>query len=105
MAGRTSDISATTAGFGLSAAVVCVFNTVLAWVKDATPALEQAMRNVLGHHWTTHGVVDVLAFLVLGFVLSRTEMARQMDGTRLARIIAGAVVLAGLGLVGWFLLV
>jgi hypothetical protein len=101
----STDISATTAGFGMSAAFVAVFNTVFAWVKDATPALEHAMKNALGHHWTTHGVVDVIVFLVLGYLLARTQLARRMDGNKLAKIIIGAVVLGGLGLAGWFFLV
>ena len=104
-AAKSHDISATTAGYGLSAAFTAIFNTVLAWVKDANPGLNTAMKHMLGHHWTTHGVIDVVLFLVLGYVLSQTAMARHMDGNKLAKIIIGASVLGGGGLAVWFFLV
>jgi hypothetical protein len=44
-----------TSGFVLSAAITVVFNTALAWAKDVYPPLNDFMRRIGGHHWTTHG--------------------------------------------------
>ncbi len=90
-----------TAGFGVAAAVAILFNTLLAWVKDSYPALNAAMKAAMGHHWITHGVAVMAVFLILGLLLSQKNM--RMSGKRLAWKLVAATVLAGLGLIGWFL--
>ena len=45
--------------FGAAAAVVIVFNTALAWIKDAWAPLNDAMAALTGHHWITHGLLDL----------------------------------------------
>ena len=92
-----------TAAYGLSAAITIVFNTVLAWIKDAFDPLNNFMAALTGHHWTTHGIVDIVVFVVLGVILQKRGFS--MDGTRLGVLLAGAVVLAGGGLALWFVLV
>ena len=93
----------TTAAYGLAAAVAVLFNTLLAWVKDAYDPLNTAMAKILGHHWITHGVAVVLVFLIVGFALSRSSA--DWSGYGAIYTLCAAVILAGLGLVGWFLLV
>jgi hypothetical protein len=102
---RTDDgtLDSTATAFGISAAVAIVFNTLLAWVKDAYEPLNTLMAQVGGHHWTTHGLADVIVFLALGAVLTRRGIT--MDGNRIACLVAAAVVLSGAGLGLWFLLV
>src|ERR1700722_8840398 len=70
------------AAFGMSAAVTIVFNTVLAWVKDAYDPLNSFMASLTGHHWRTHGLADVIVFVALGYVLMRRGF--RMDGMKLA---------------------
>jgi hypothetical protein len=91
------------AAFGLSAAITIVFDTVLAWVKDAYEPLNSFMASLTGHHWTTHGLVDVAVFLTVG-VLFMTSGAR-MDALKLAGLVSGAVIVGGVGLALWFLIV
>jgi hypothetical protein len=98
--GTTLDAAAT--AFGISAAVAILFNTLLAWVKDAYDPLNTFMAHIGGHHWTTHGLTDLVVFFGLGLLLMRRPAG--MDGTRLAALLAGSVVLAGGGLGLWFLL-
>lgn len=92
------------AAFGLSAAISVLFNTILAWVKDAYDPLNTFMAHLSGHHWTTHGIVDVVLFLVLGIFFMNTGTADRISPDRLVVTVAGAVVLAGLGLAAWFVL-
>jgi hypothetical protein len=94
----------TATAYGIAAAVAIVFNTLLAWVKDAYDPLNTAMAKTLGHHWTTHGVVVVLVFLVVGFVLSRSSGDLIKSPYGAVYTLCAAVVLAGSGLAGWFLL-
>jgi len=91
------------AGYGVSAAATIVFNTLLAWIKDAYDPLNSFMASLSGHHWTTHSLVDVAVFLVLGAIL--TKRGIRIDGARLAMLLAGAVIVGGGGLALWFVLV
>jgi hypothetical protein len=91
------------AAFGLSAAIAIVFNTLLAWIKDAYDPLNSFMASLTGHHWITHGLADIAVFVILGAIFMQRGFS--MDGSRLAMLIAGAVVLAGGGLGLWFVLV
>jgi hypothetical protein len=99
---RATGLSHTASAYGTGAAVAVLFNTLLAWIKDSSDALNTAMAHTLGHHWTTHGVAVVLVFLVVGFLLS----LRQGDvftGYWTIYALVVSVVAAGLGLLGWFL--
>ena len=100
----TSALDRVSAAFALSAAVTVVFNTLLAWVKDAYDPLNKFMAHLSGHHWTTHGLADVLLFVVLGFVFLNLGTAQRMSPNRLVGTLVGAVIAAGLGLAAWFVL-
>jgi hypothetical protein len=90
------------AAFGLSAAITIVFNTALAWAKDAYDPLNSFMASLTGHHWRTHGLVDLIVFLVLGYVFMRRGV--RMEGTKLTLILSMAIVVGGGGLALWFVL-
>lgn len=102
--GRESALERTAAAFGLSAAVTVLFNTVLAWVKDAYPPLNSAMAAVTGHHWRTHGIVVVAVFLLLGYAFQAWGTATKLT-ERLVVGLAASAVIAGAGLAAWFFLV
>jgi len=102
---QTHDIANSTAAFGMAAAITIVFNTVFAWVKDSYEPLNAAMKAAMGHHWITHGVVDVALFIALGLILSNSAKAKSMTGTALVKLLVIAVVIASGGLAGWFFLV
>jgi hypothetical protein len=86
--------------FGIAAAVTIVFNTVLAWIKDAYDPLNSFMASLTGHHWTTHGLADIAVFLILGWILMARHV--RLSGTTLAAALAAAIVLGGGGLAVWF---
>jgi hypothetical protein len=106
-AGRTTTQVGTldhaAAAFGLSAAITIVFNTILAWIKDAYDPLNNFMASLTGHHWITHGLANVALFVILGLILRQRGFS--MDGAKLAVLLGCAVVIAGGGLVLWFVLV
>jgi hypothetical protein len=102
--GNAAGLDAVSAAFALSAAVTIVFNTLLTWAKEAYPALNSFMASLTGHHWITHGMADVLLFFALGLVFMNLGTAARMAPQRLMPVLAAAVVAAGLGLAGWFVL-
>jgi hypothetical protein len=92
------------AAFALAAAIACVFNTVLAWAKDASTTLNDFMGSLTGHHWITHALADCIVFFGLGLVFMKTSAASRIDPNGLRYILIWAVILASLGLFVWFLL-
>src|SRR5579862_5594878 len=99
-----SKLGAANAAFALSAAIVVLFNTVVACAKDAYSPLKLFMASLSDHDWTTQGLVDVILFVGLGMVLLKTGMAEKIGSRRLVSILAGAVVVAGLSLFAWYAL-
>lgn len=67
---------------------------VLAWMAAAT-----------GHHWVTHGVLDIILFLVLGWAISRFNKGKGIEITpkRLIFSIVGSVVVSGLIIFGFYI--
>lgn len=86
----------------MSAVIVILANTLLVWAKESYPALKAAMKAAAGHHWTAHSILVAVAFIVLGWILSRA-MSR-MSGVLLSFLILIAVFAGGVGIVGWFAL-
>jgi hypothetical protein len=99
---KSSKLTAATAGFVLAAAITVLFNTALAWAKDASAPLTDFMTSLTGHHWTTHGAADLLVFAGLGILFTKSGIAEKMDSNRLIGALIGAVVIAALGLALWF---
>lgn len=95
-------VSQSTAGYGIAGAIAIILNTLLTVVKESYPPLLAAMKS-LAHHWVVHGVVIVLTFFVLGYILSKLPFARRMNGVTLAWWLSVATILGGVGLVGFFL--
>jgi multisubunit Na+/H+ antiporter MnhB subunit len=91
------------AGFGIATVVTIVFNTLLAWVKDAYDPLNTFMAHLTGNHWITHGLVDVILFVVLGGVL--TVSGVRVGGRQLIIALTAVTLLSGAGLSLWFLVV
>ncbi len=82
--------------------VAILGNTVLTWVKEENMAVNLAMKQLLYHHWITHGVAVILTFLVLGFILSR--IVRPSACRTLTPLLVVASAIGALGLVALFLI-
>jgi hypothetical protein len=85
----------TTIGFGLSAAVVNIFNILLVIFKELTPSLMKAMAVTTGNHWITHGVIVVGLFIILGFVFSGIIKPVSWCADKLSRTILWSVIIGG----------
>jgi 4-amino-4-deoxy-L-arabinose transferase-like glycosyltransferase len=103
MTAQNPPLGRTNAAFAIAAAVATIFNTVLAWAKDLSPALNQAMARMTGHHWITHCLADCIVFLGVGLALRNTAAAERMDANRLVSVVIWSVILGALGLFAWFI--
>ena len=62
-----------------------------------------AMKAALGHHWTTHGVIVIILFGVLGFVFSAMRLETRFDSHRILKYIIWGVIIGGVITAGFFL--
>ena len=98
-----SELDRVSAACALSLAATVLFSTLLVWAKEAYAPLHALMTSLTGHHWTTHGLVDVVLFALLAALFHRLGLAERMRPQRLVAALVGSVIVAGLGIVGFFL--
>jgi hypothetical protein len=97
----TERVDTRVAAFGLSYAVTSVFSALLVVLKESNEAVLSGLAGLTGHHWVTHGLLDLIVFLALGLVLVRRGLA--MTDRALVTVIVGSTVLSGLIIAGYFL--
>ena len=90
------------AGFAMAASITVLFSTALAWAKDAYKPLNSFMNALAWHNWITHGLADVILFIGLGLIFSRTNWVERIAPNRLITFLVAAVVMAGAGLFVWY---
>jgi len=102
MAPESEKLIAATSGFVLAAAITALFNTALAWARDAYAPLNGIMKSLTGNSWTAHCLADLVLFGGLGLIFTKTRAAEKIDASRLTGALIGAVAIAALGLALWF---
>lgn len=95
-------ISAKVAGYGVSYAITSILSALLVVLKETNEGVHGLLVAITGHHWVTHGLLNMILFIVLGVVLSRRDMG--MSGNTLITTVVGATVLSGLIIAGFFIL-
>lgn len=81
----------TIAAFGYSLAVVSVLSAMLVILKEKNEAVMALMKAATGHHWITHGLVVLIAFVVLGLVFAKAAQDHS-DASGLNRVAAAILV-------------
>ena len=101
-----NEIGKYTRSFGLSFAITSILSALLVILKETNEDTVLAwMKAATGHHWITHGVLDIILFLVLGWVFSRLNNGQGIRITPNALIICivGSVVISGLIISGFYI--
>jgi len=49
-------------GVGISYAITCIFSALLVVLKERNDAIHDEMVVITGHHWVTHGVLNLIIF-------------------------------------------
>lgn len=64
------------------------------------------MAAVTGHHWVTHGLFDLILFVILGWALSKAGGGQgvKISANGLVSCIIGAVIISGVLISGFYLL-
>lgn len=99
-----NNLNRTTSAYAIAAILAISANTLLMIAKEEYAPLKASMKAALGHHWTTHAVVIVLAFLILGLALSKWRSLPRLGGALLTLLLVAATVAGSSGIVGFFLL-
>lgn len=96
-----------TSGFGLSLIIMLLFNALLDVVKESIAPVMKGMAGLTGHHWTTHGILVILLFLVLGFIFSGLQPKGKpwLDAKGIMKGVITATVIGYLIIVGFYLIV
>jgi hypothetical protein len=92
-----------TAGFGLSLVVTSLLNAVILIVKEKNDSVMSAMKAALGHHWTTHGAIVIIVFLLLGFIFSGMKIETKLDSGKMLKYIIWAVIISCVIISGFFI--
>ena len=101
-----SRLSNNSTAFGISLAVAGLVNALLVSVKEKSPKVLAFMKGLTGHHWITHCLVIILLFVILGWILTRTNGGEgiRVSAVSLTATVVGGVVLGALMIVGFYLI-
>lgn len=100
---NSESVDARTAGFGVSYAVTSILSAIIVVLKESSEGFHDKLAAITGHHWVSQGLLDIVVFLVLGFILTRMGGGLRMSGNALVTTIVAATVLSGLIITGYFL--
>jgi hypothetical protein len=101
------EIGKYTRSFGVSFGIASVFSALLVILKETNEDTVLAwMKAASGHHWITHGILNLILFVVLGWALSRLHNGRgvNISTNGLIYVIAGSIFVSGILIVGFYLL-
>jgi lipoprotein signal peptidase len=104
---ENSEIGKYTKSFGLSFAITSVVSALLVILKESNEeGVLALMKAVTGHHWVTHGLINLILFVALGWALSMANKGQgvEMSATGLVSYIVGAVIISGVLIAGFYLL-
>mgnify|MGYP001159220547 CR=1 FL=1 len=89
--------------FAISAGVTSVVSALLVVIKETNEHTVLAwMKAATGHHWVTHGIIDLILFVLIGFLAARyVGNLEDRPGLAVATLIGG-VATGGLIIVGFF---
>jgi hypothetical protein len=85
-------IDAKTSGYVMAYAYTAIFNAILVLFKESFPVVHDVMAS-LGHHWVTHGVLDLLVFFGLGILF--TGKGKQMTGSTAVNYLIWSTIIGG----------
>ena len=100
-------LSKQSVSFGLSLAVTAVINSLIVVVKEKSDAVMAGMKQVTGHHWTTHTLLVLVLFVFIAWMFGRTNQGQgpSMTAAKLIQTLVSGIVLAGLIIVGFYLFI
>ncbi|MBF0474916.1 MAG: hypothetical protein HQK59_03625 [Deltaproteobacteria bacterium] len=102
---KHNELEKYTISFGLSLAITSLFSALLVILKELCEhSVLVWMGKATGHHWMTHGIIDVVVFVALGWLLGTLNGGRgvSISAEKFIKTVVGAVVISGLIIVGFY---
>ena len=87
-----------TSSYAIAYAYAAIFNGLLVLLKETVEGVHSLMVS-LGHHWVTHGVLDLLVFFGLGLYF--TSRNTQITGSKAINYILWSTIIGG-GIIALF---
>ncbi|MFK5997925.1 MAG: hypothetical protein QM492_07430 [Rhodobacterales bacterium] len=94
-------LDAKTSGYVKAYAYTAIFNAILVLFKESFPIVHDVMAS-LGHHWITHGVLDLLVFFGLGMLFAARN--ETMEGSKAVTYLIWSTIVGG-GIIALFNLI
>ncbi|MBF0496771.1 MAG: hypothetical protein HQK58_09385 [Deltaproteobacteria bacterium] len=103
---KHNDLEKNTISYGLSLAVTSLFSALLVVLKELCDhSVLVWMSKATGHHWMTHGIIDVVLFVALGWFLGTLNGGHgvNISAEKFIKTVVGSVVISGLIIVGFYM--
>jgi hypothetical protein len=79
---ETHELGKYTRSFGLSFGITSLFSALLLIIKETNQSTVLAwMKAATGHHWVTHGVLNLVVFFFFGWLLARSNNGEGVNIT------------------------
>lgn len=103
---ENSGLSKYTTSFGLSLVLASVVNSLLVIAKEKSPAVQNGMKQLTGHHWVTHSLIIILLFIGGGWLFAQFNGGKgiKLSTNGLIRMVVSGVAVSALIIVGFYLL-
>jgi hypothetical protein len=88
-----------TKSFGLSFAITSILSALLVIIKESNEGLLNVMKAMTGHHWVTHGLINLIIFVAFGFFLKNVKM----ETNKIIICIVASVVISWLLIAGFYI--
>jgi hypothetical protein len=96
-----------TKSFGLSFAITSLLSAILVVVKETNEDTVLAwMKAASGHHWVTHGILNLVLFVFFGWLLARPNNGKgvNISTQSLVTCIVASLLASGAIIAGFYLL-
>jgi hypothetical protein len=104
---RDNGLGKYTVSYGMSLAITSLLSALLVVLKELNEPLLNWMKHVTIHHWVTHGIFDLIVFVLLGCLLTQLNggAGLKISTKNFITALVGGVVLGSLIVSGFYLIV
>jgi len=103
---ETIEIGKYTKSFGLSFAITSLISALLVILKETNEETVLAwMKAVTPHHWITHGIINIILFVALGWALSMPNSGQglKISANALIGSIVASTLISNLLIAGFYI--
>lgn len=102
-----SNLTKYTVSFGLALGIASIANALLVIAKESSPSRVMPwMKRMTGHHWSTHCLIVMAIFVVLGLLFSRLNKGKgpALTANGVMLVVSAGVIVGCLTIVGFYII-